>query len=114
MCGRRHNSQQHIAVKTFIKLILLVGIIVYLCFAFVDFSSHADTTTCRQVNFTVADSSHAGFITAEEADRLLRNSGLYPVGRQMDKVDGAAIEQALCRNSFIWHKIGRASCRERV
>lgn len=101
MCGRRHNSQQHIAVKTFIKLILLVGIIVYLCFAFVDFSSHADTTTCRQVNFTVADSSHAGFITAEEADRLLRNSGLYPVGRQMDKVDGAAIEQALRRNSFI-------------
>lgn len=70
-------------------------------FAFVDFSSHADTTTCRQVNFTVADSSHAGFITAEEADRLLRNSGLYPVGRQMDKVDGAAIEQALRRNSFI-------------
>lgn len=101
MCGRRHNSQQHIAVKTFIKLILLVGIIVYLCFAFIDFSSHADTTTCRQVNFTVADSSHAGFITAEEADRLLRNSGLYPVGRQMDKVDGAAIEQALRRNSFI-------------
>ena len=81
MCGRRHNSQQHIAVKTFIKLILLVGIIVYLCFALVDFSSHADTTTCRQVNFTVADSSHAGFITAEEA--------------------GAAIEQALRRNSFI-------------
>ena len=88
-------------MKTFIKLILLVGIIVYLCFAFVDFSSHADTTTCRQVNFTVADSSHAGFITAEEADRLLRASGLYPVGRTLDQVDGLAIERALRRNSYI-------------
>ena len=69
-------------MKTLIKLVLLVGIVVYLGFAFADFTTHGNKTVCRQVSFTVADSSHAGFITAEEADRILRASGLYPVGRQ--------------------------------
>lgn len=88
-------------MKTFFKLLLLVGIIVYLCFAFADFSTHGDSTVCKKVEFTVADSSHAGFITSEEADRILRASGLYPVGRQMKQIDGVAIEKALKTNSFI-------------
>lgn len=90
-----------LAVKTFVKLILLAGIIVYLCFAFVEFTTHGDTTVCKQVCFSIADSSHAGFITTDEADHLLRQSGLYPVGREMKQIDGVAIERALRRNSFI-------------
>ena len=88
-------------LKTFFKLILLAGIIVYLCFAFANFTTHGDTTVCKEVSFTIADSSHAGFITTDEADRLLRQSGLYPVGREMEQIDGLAIERALRRNSFI-------------
>ena len=37
-------------MKTFIKLLLLVGIIVYLVFAFADFTRHGDTTVCQQVD----------------------------------------------------------------
>lgn len=88
-------------MKTFIKLILLASIIVYLFFAFANFTTHGDTTLCKQVSYTIADSSHAGFITAEEADHLLRKSGMYPVGREMKQVDGIAIERTLRRNSFI-------------
>ena len=88
-------------MKTLAKLLLLLGIIVYLVFAFADFTRHGDTTVCRQVDYTIVDSSHAGFITAEEADLLLRKSGLYPVGREMDHVDGIAIAKALKKNSFI-------------
>lgn len=88
-------------MKTFFKLFLLLGIIVYLVFAFTQFTNQGDQTLCRSVNYTIADSSHAGFITAEEADRLLRASGLYPVGRQMKQVDGLKIEKALSKNSFI-------------
>lgn len=88
-------------MKTLVKIVLLVALAVYLVFAFADFSRHGDNTVCSSVNYTIADSLHAGFITVEEADRLLRASGLYPVGRTLDQVDGLAIERALRRNSYI-------------
>ncbi len=88
-------------MKTLIKLLLLVGIIVYLVFAFADFTTHGDNTMCKNVSVTIADSSHAGFITAEEVDKLLHQSGLYPVGRTMKQIDGSAIEKALRKNTFI-------------
>lgn len=88
-------------MKTAIKLLLLAGLVIYLAFAFISFTRQGDRTTCRQVNFTIADSAHAGFITREEADRLLRESGLYPVGQRMDRIDMLAIERALRKNSFI-------------
>lgn len=88
-------------MKTFVKLLLLVGVIVYFGFAFADFTQHGDSTICKQVNFTIADSSHAGFITREEADHLLQVSGQYPVGKEMDQIDGIAIQKALKKNSFI-------------
>lgn len=88
-------------MKTFIKLLLLVGLIVYLAFAFTNFTRHGDETICRHINFTIADSAHAGFITAEEADNILRKTGLYPIGRQMKQIDGLAIEKALRQNAYI-------------
>ncbi len=88
-------------MKTLVKIVLLVALAVYLVFAFADFSRHGDNTVCSSVNYTIADSLHAGFITVEEADRLLRASGMYPVGRTLDQVDGLAIERALRRNSYI-------------
>ena len=88
-------------MKTLVKIVLLVALAVYLVFAFADFSRHGDNTVCSSVNYTIADSLHAGFITVEEADRLLRASGLYPVGRTLDQVDGLVIERALRRNSYI-------------
>ena len=88
-------------MKTIFKLFLIVGIIVYLCFAFTQFTQRGNQTICRKVNFTIADSSQAGFITATEADNLLRKSGLYPVGQQMKQIDGQRIEKVLRSNPFI-------------
>lgn len=88
-------------MKTAFKLLLLAGIIIYLVFAFTNFTRHGDQTICRNVSFTIADSSHAGFITRDEADRLLHESGLYPIGKKMEQVDIAAIEKALKKNAFI-------------
>lgn len=88
-------------MKTVFKLLLLLGLVVYLVFAFTKFTRQGNTTVCSQVHFTIADSSHIGFITVEEADRILRSSGKYPVGRRMDEIDGSAIEKALQRNAFI-------------
>lgn len=88
-------------MKTIFKLCLLVAIIIYLVVAFVKFAASEDHTTCTKVNFTIADSTHAGFITADEADRLLRQSAVYPIGREMSEVDGTKIETTLRKNTFI-------------
>ncbi len=88
-------------MKTVFKLTLLLALIVYLAVSFVKFSAYEDHTTCTKVNFTIADSSHAGFITADEADRLLRQSAVYPIGREMSQVDGTKIEATLRKNTFI-------------
>lgn len=87
--------------KTIFKLALLAGLFVYLILAFTKFSQTEDKSVCRQVNITIADSSHAGFITRERADEMLRKSGRYPVGKQMGQIDGAVIEETFMRNTFI-------------
>ncbi len=88
-------------MKTVIKLLLLLGVIVYLVFAFADFTRHGDTSRCRQIRFTIADSTHAGFITADEAERILRQSRAYPIGRPMDDINVRDIEATLLRNPYI-------------
>ena len=88
-------------MKTLLKLLLLFGVIVYLVFAFTAFSGNEDMTACRKVNFVIADSAHAGFITTDEAERILRKSGAYPIGQTMSRINGLEIEKLLLKNSFI-------------
>ena len=88
-------------MKTVLKLLLLLGLIVYLVFAFTRFNKPDETTVCKAVNVTIKDSSRAGFITADEVRRLLKNSKLYPVGRTVGDVNGEAIERILEKNPFI-------------
>lgn len=88
-------------MKTAFKLLMLLGIIIYLGFAFTRFAEESDYATCGGVDIIIADSTHAGFITADEADRVLRNSGLYPVGKRMKNINSRQIEDALLKNPFI-------------
>lgn len=88
-------------MRTFVKLILLFGLIAYLIFALSQFANYGDQTPCKQVIFTIADSSRAAFITAAEADHILQKSGEYPIGKPMEQVDGQKIEAALLKNAFV-------------
>ncbi len=88
-------------MKTLFKLTLLLAIAVYLVFAFTRITRGGDTTRCTAVNVVVTDSTHAGFITADEVKRLLNNAGLYPMGLEMEQINGDSIERTLLKNSFI-------------
>ena len=88
-------------MKTAFKLLMLLGIVVYLGFAFTRFAEGSDLATCRGVDIAIADSNHAGFITSGEADRILQKSGMYPVGKQMKDINSRQIEEALLKNPFI-------------
>lgn len=78
----------------------------YLVYVFARVPGKGVLGKCEQVNFIIADSTHAGFITADEATRLLQKAKLYPVGRPMEKVNGLQIEATLEKNEFI----EKASC----
>lgn len=88
-------------MKNILKFLLLVALLVYVVFAFTNISAGKDSTPCKELKIMIADSSHAGFITVSEVERLLRRDTLYPIGRPMNEVDGTKIETALRKNSFI-------------
>ncbi len=88
-------------MKLLLKLLVILGLAVYLGFAFAKFSGQGSSQKCDAVKVSIADSTHAGFITAEEVERLLHKAKLYPVGKLMDSIDNHAIEQALLKNAFI-------------
>lgn len=88
-------------MKTFFKLLLIVGLAAYLVVAFIKFVDQGHTTRCTEVSVLIADSLRQGFITRDEVERILRKDGLYPTGREMDAVDGRSIELALMKNPFI-------------
>lgn len=85
-----------------LKLFMLLALTAYLVYAFVHYSNAEDTSLCEGIDIIVADSAHAGFITAEEAERLLRDAGnVYPVGKPMSEVSCRSIEETLLHNPFV-------------
>ena len=88
-------------MKTLTKLLLLALCIGYLAFVFLKVSRTEVALKCEGVRTLVVDSAKAGFITAAEVERMLQRASLFPVGREMSRISGAEIEQALRNNRFI-------------
>ena len=88
-------------MKTFLKLVVLLGVLAYLVFAFTNVSGDDDNARCKELSVDIVDSSYAGFINAEEVKRILAKAGLNPVGKPMEQVNSEAIEAVLEKNSFV-------------
>mgnify|MGYP000373278977 FL=1 len=88
-------------MKTVFKLLLLVALIAYLRFACTNLTLKENKTLCTALSYTIADSTHVGFISGDEADRLLRKAKLYPIGKAMHQINSETIEMALKQNQFI-------------
>ncbi len=88
-------------MKNLIKLLLLLGVIVYLVFAFTRFNKPNSKEVCHAVNILIADSAQASFIDAEEVGRILKKGKLYPLGKTMADINGEAIQQYLLKNPLI-------------
>ena len=88
-------------MKTLFKLLLLVGILAYLVFAFTSLTGGKDRTLCRELNVVITDSVHAGFITQDEVARIIKQAKLDPVGKKMGDINSQAIERCLLANPFI-------------
>ena len=88
-------------MKNILKLLFLLGIVVYLIFAFFKFAHSGDNAECVGVDIAISDSTHSGFITPAEAERILKSSKQYPVGKIMKDINSKMIEKEMTKNPFI-------------
>lgn len=77
-------------------------LVVYLACAFTVFNKPDETAhVCTKANIVVADESSNGFINADEVTRRLKAAGLYPLGKQMSKINAREIEDKLKSSAFV-------------
>lgn len=89
------------AVSILFKLILFIGLAVYLGYAFLFVMKKGTGERCTGINVQIADSMKAGFVTKDNVIKKLEAAHLHPVGLLMDSVQGHTIEQKLTKDPFI-------------
>lgn len=87
--------------KNILKLLLLVGLTVYLVYVFVVIPTKSTGEKCQNLNVLIADSMYAGFVTKDAVADKLTRAHLHPVGTLMDSVNCQRIEQQLTKDAFI-------------
>ncbi len=92
-------------MKAFVKLLLFLGLLVYLVFAFARFNKRRHGAVCRHVQITVSDSDKASFVSADDIRQILKDTGLNPVGRNMDKVNLGKIKRAVDGHQFVLNSL---------
>jgi len=93
-------------IKKILLLTVLLLIIAYLIIAITAFNNKSDDQTCKNIELIIKDSVNAGFITENEIASLLKEEGVYPVGRKMDRIQTRKLEKTLAEHPLI----ERAEC----
>lgn len=92
-------------MKVLLRILLLLGLVVYLAFAVTKFNNPRETRVCSALNVVIKDSAKAAFITQSEIRSILSKAGVSPLGRNMSDIDCARIEKVLSKNPFINHVV---------
>ena len=79
-----------------------VLIAVYLLVAFCSFDKKGGNhTPCNKVSIDIADNATSGFIDTKIIKDRLQKSGIYPIGKEMCKIDTRRIEDMLNKSPFV-------------
>lgn len=89
------------AVSILFKLLLFVGLAVYLGYAFLFVMKKGTGERCTSINVQIADSMTAGFVTRDDVLKKLEAAHLNLKGQLMDSIQGHKIEQRLIKDPFI-------------
>ena len=88
-------------IKKFLLLIVMLLIIAYLITAITAFNNKSDNKTCKDIELIIKDSINAGFITEKEIASLLKDEGIYPVGKKMERIQTRKLETELSKHPLI-------------
>ena len=88
-------------IKKILLLIVMLLIIAYLITAITAFNNKSDNKTCKDIELIIKDSINAGFITEREIASLLKDEGIYPVGKKMERIQTRQLEAELTKHPLI-------------
>ena len=88
-------------MKYFIKFCVAILLAAYLLYVFVMISGRPSQETCQSIDVIMADSAQSGFITPEVATKMLEQSKVNPIGKNMAEISSQDVESLLVRSSFI-------------
>ena len=90
--------------KKAIIIALDIAIGIYLVLAVTAFNKPDDEAmVCNEVRIDIEKTDFEGFLTKDDISQLLRQKGLYPVGKPMKQVSARQIEETLRANALIEH-----------
>lgn len=92
-------------MKLVLKLLLLVGLAVYMVFAFVKFNNSRNGVKCTKVSVHIADADKANFVSEADIRQILQDTKLDPEGRTLTDVNLARIKQAIDGHQFVLHSV---------
>lgn len=87
--------------QNILKLLLMLTLVAYLGYAFSGIGQQGGGEVCVGLRVAIADSLHAGFISAASVEEKLLKSGLHPRGHLMDSICSRDIEERLLKDPFI-------------
>lgn len=88
-------------LKICLKLLVMLGLIGYLVFAFIRFNESGSTEICTKDSIYVADTDRANFVTVEDIRQILQTQKLNPKGKDLKKVNLGKIKQVVESHQFV-------------
>ena len=87
--------------KTFFKVFLLLGVVVYLIFALVKFNRPDESPVCQGLDIHILDEQGTDFVNENEVRELLANHKIFPEGQLLEQVNLAQLESLLVASPYI-------------
>ena len=88
-------------LKKILLTIVLLFITAYLLVAITAFNRKPAGDTCTDIELVIKDTAYAGFVTTKEIAAILTKKKLNPVGKNMDEIRTAELEEALATQPLI-------------
>lgn len=88
-------------MKTFLKILVLLGVSAYLIFALVVRGEKGQEKVCTGLDIIINDELNTGFINENEVRELLVAKKLFPEGRALSEVDLEQLEKVLTSSPYI-------------
>ena len=88
-------------LKKILLTIVLLFITAYLLVAITAFNRKPAGATCTDIELVIKNTAYAGFVTTKEIAAILTKKKLNPVGKNMDEIRTAELEEALATQPLI-------------
>lgn len=87
--------------RRIVLLLILTLVVAYLIAAVTFFNRRPVGMLCQGIELVIRDSAYAGFITEAEVKRLLKQQGIGPEGKEMDRIRTRTLEEVLAPHPLI-------------